>query len=120
MKYEVDVRPLLDLTETNYFMPIFECLQPVGKILPGKTLHLEFIFSPLEAVKYSVSYIGGYTLSYSVTRVTPNILICLTEFISTFRLMFLFTSQLALLQSLHLLVKDMIIISLNILMSTNR
>lgn len=53
--YEVDEGVLDRLTESNYLMPIFECLQPTGNILPRKTFPLEFIFSPIEAKRYSVS-----------------------------------------------------------------
>lgn len=53
--YEIDVGVLSNLTEANYLMPIFECLKPAGFILPGTTLPLEFVFSPMEAKRYSVS-----------------------------------------------------------------
>ena len=56
--YEVDLRPLNCLTENSYFMPIFECLQPAGKILPRSTFQLEFIFSPVEAKRYLASIVS--------------------------------------------------------------
>ena len=53
--YEVGTGILDEMTEQNYHMPIFECIKPTGSIAPGRTLPLEFIFSPVEAKKYSVS-----------------------------------------------------------------
>ena len=52
--YKVDVSVLNDLTAQNYLMPVFECLQSIGNIFPGRTLPLEFIFAPIEAKKYTV------------------------------------------------------------------
>ena len=52
--YKMDVSVLKNITERNYGMPVFECLQPAGNIFPGETLPLEFIFSPIEAKKHSV------------------------------------------------------------------
>ena len=53
--YTVDTRPLDDLQATNYLMPILKCLQPQGEIPSGCSVSLEFVFSPLEAKKYTVS-----------------------------------------------------------------
>lgn len=53
--YRVDTRPLDDLQASNYLMPILKCLQPQGEIPSGGTASLEFVFSPLEAKKYTVS-----------------------------------------------------------------
>ena len=52
--YTVDTRPLDDLQATNYLMPILKCLQPQGEIPSGCSVSLEFVFSPLEAKKYTV------------------------------------------------------------------
>ena len=52
--YTVDTRPLDDLQAYNYLMPILKCLQPQGKIPSGCSASLEFVFSPLEAKKYTV------------------------------------------------------------------
>lgn len=55
--YTVDTRPLEDLQASNYLMPILKCLQPKGEILPGCSVSIEFVFSPLEAKQYAVSII---------------------------------------------------------------
>ena len=53
--YEIDLGVLTHLTKENFSMPIFECLEPAGYIPPATTLPLEFVFSPIEAKRYSVS-----------------------------------------------------------------
>ena len=53
--YTVDTRPLDDLQASNYLMPILKCLQPQGEIPSGCSVSMEFVFSPLEAKKYTVS-----------------------------------------------------------------
>jgi hypothetical protein len=55
--YTVDTRPLDNLEASNYLMPILKCLQPQGEIPSGCSVSLEFVFSPLEAKKYTVSII---------------------------------------------------------------
>ncbi|KFP73234.1 Coiled-coil domain-containing protein 108, partial [Acanthisitta chloris] len=44
----------IEREEENFQHPIFVCLTPKGEIPPGKTGHIEWIFSPLEAKTYSV------------------------------------------------------------------
>jgi hypothetical protein len=56
--YTVDTRPLDNLEASNYLMPILKCLQPQGEIPSGCSVSLEFVFSPLEAKKYTVSIIA--------------------------------------------------------------
>ena len=55
VKYEIDVRPLDQLTNANYEHPVFECLEPIGEVLPGQTASVPWRFSPLEACTYAVS-----------------------------------------------------------------
>lgn len=40
--------------QENYDQVIFECLNPIGEILPGRTMSVEWRFSPLEAKTYMV------------------------------------------------------------------
>ncbi|XP_064646085.1 cilia- and flagella-associated protein 65-like isoform X2 [Lineus longissimus] len=54
LKYEIDTTPLEYMTYENFDHPIFECLNPVGEILPGRTAAVEWKFSPLEAKTYMV------------------------------------------------------------------
>lgn len=65
--YEIGVGVLSHLTEENYLMPIFECLEPTGYIPPATTLPLEFVFSPMEAKRYSVSNICLVRYNYYST-----------------------------------------------------
>ena len=53
--YVIDTMPLDQLRENNYLMTILECLQAKGAIPAGGSAHIEFVFSPLEARKYTVS-----------------------------------------------------------------
>ena len=55
VSYTVDTRPLDDLQTSNYLMSILKCLQPQGEVPSGCSVALEFVFSPLEAKKYTVS-----------------------------------------------------------------
>lgn len=54
MEYEVDTSMLDSVTESNYYMRVFHCLNPSGKLLAGQTLNLELIFSPMEEKRYLV------------------------------------------------------------------
>ena len=40
--------------QENFDQPIFECLNPVGDIAPGRSVAIEWRFSPLEAKTYMV------------------------------------------------------------------
>ena len=57
MEYRIDTQPLEVLRENNYLMSILECLQPSGEIPAGRTIPVQFVFSPLEAKRYVVGYI---------------------------------------------------------------
>ncbi|XP_042192118.1 cilia- and flagella-associated protein 65 [Callorhinchus milii] len=61
--YEIQTDCLKTIQEENYDHAIFQCLNPRGEILPGKTAYTEWVFSPLEAESYSVvvpiQIIGG-------------------------------------------------------------
>ncbi|XP_060910642.1 cilia- and flagella-associated protein 65 [Labrus mixtus] len=50
--YKVDRDVLCQLQVDNFNHPVLCCLNPEGKILPGETTMLEWIFSPLEAKMY--------------------------------------------------------------------
>ncbi|XP_029386708.1 cilia- and flagella-associated protein 65 [Echeneis naucrates] len=50
--YEVDRDALLQLQEENFNHPVLCCLSPEGEVPPGKTVNLEWMFSPLEAKMY--------------------------------------------------------------------
>ena len=52
VKYKIDVSPLQALQEENFDHPVFECLNPKGEILPGRSVNIEWKFSPLEAKTY--------------------------------------------------------------------
>jgi hypothetical protein len=54
LKYEIDTTPLDYMKYENFDHPIFECLNPVGEILPGRSAAVEWRFSPLEAKTYMV------------------------------------------------------------------
>ncbi|XP_023806814.1 cilia- and flagella-associated protein 65 isoform X2 [Oryzias latipes] len=51
-RYEVDSAALLQLQEDNFNHPVLRCLNPRGKVRPGGSAVLEWIFSPLEAKVY--------------------------------------------------------------------
>ncbi|KAM9364881.1 cilia- and flagella-associated protein 65 [Pholidichthys leucotaenia] len=50
--YEVDTAVLSQLQRDNFNHPVLHCISPQGEIPPGKTVMLEWIFSPLEARMY--------------------------------------------------------------------
>ncbi|XP_006820550.2 cilia- and flagella-associated protein 65-like [Saccoglossus kowalevskii] len=52
--YELDLTALEYVRQENFYHDIFECLNPTGEILPGRTAYVEWIFSPLEAKTYMV------------------------------------------------------------------
>lgn len=52
--YELDLTPLDIIEKENFDQPIFECLNPIGEIPPGRSVALEWRFSPLEAKTYMV------------------------------------------------------------------
>lgn len=52
--YQVDLTVLSQLQKDNYNHPLLRCLNPQGKVLPGQTVMLEWIFSPIEAKMYQV------------------------------------------------------------------
>ena len=54
VKYEFDLTPLKAVQEENFDHAIFECLNPVGEILPGQSATIEWLFSPLEAKTYCI------------------------------------------------------------------
>ena len=67
VSYEVDITPLHTLTQSNYLMPILQCLQSQGEVPPHGTAAVPFIFSPLEAKRYSVSPYAFTTHVYYLT-----------------------------------------------------
>lgn len=54
IQYKVDLRPLIQLEKKNYNHTIFECMNPCGTLFPGKATSLEWKFSPLECMTYTV------------------------------------------------------------------
>ena len=56
--YRIDTAPFEVLKAENYLMPVFECLQPQGTVSAHSSAALWFVFSPVEARKYTVSQ-GG-------------------------------------------------------------
>ncbi|RUS91152.1 hypothetical protein EGW08_001065, partial [Elysia chlorotica] len=52
--YECDLTPLDIIKQENFDQPIFECLNPKGQILPGRSVSIEWRFFPLEAKTYMV------------------------------------------------------------------
>uniref|UniRef100_H3C1V3 Uncharacterized protein n=1 Tax=Tetraodon nigroviridis TaxID=99883 RepID=H3C1V3_TETNG len=50
--YQVDLSVLSQLQKDNFNHPLLHCLNPEGKVLPGQTVVLEWIFSPMEAKMY--------------------------------------------------------------------
>ncbi len=56
LRYHIDTTPLEELMEENFSHPVLQCLNPGGEVEPGHTALVEWIFSPLEAKTYSVSY----------------------------------------------------------------
>lgn len=53
--YKVDLSVLSQLQKDNFDHPLLRCLNPEGNVLPGQTVMLEWIFSPMEAKMYQVS-----------------------------------------------------------------
>ena len=77
--YTIDTKPLDNLQASNYLMPILKCLQPRGEIPPGCTVPVEFVFSPLEAKKYTVSDVYYVVKSFqlhghALTFMGPHVL----------------------------------------------
>ncbi|KAK7484650.1 hypothetical protein BaRGS_00024058, partial [Batillaria attramentaria] len=54
VRYELDLTPLDIIEKENFDQPIFECLNPIGEIAPGRSMSIEWRFSPLEAKTYMV------------------------------------------------------------------
>ncbi|XP_077997157.1 cilia- and flagella-associated protein 65-like [Glandiceps talaboti] len=54
VQYELDLTALEYIRQENFNHKVFECLNPRGEILPGRTAFVEWIFSPLEAKTYMV------------------------------------------------------------------
>ncbi|XP_071101269.1 cilia- and flagella-associated protein 65-like isoform X1 [Haliotis cracherodii] len=54
VRYEFDLTPLDLIRQENFDQPIFECLNPIGEIPPGRSVALEWRFSPLEAKTYMI------------------------------------------------------------------
>ncbi|XP_060587307.1 cilia- and flagella-associated protein 65-like isoform X2 [Ruditapes philippinarum] len=54
VRYQFDLTPMELIKQENFDQPIFECLNPVGEIPPGRTLNIEWRFSPIEAKTYMV------------------------------------------------------------------
>lgn len=52
--YEFDLTPLELMKGENFDQPILECLNPRGEIPPGRSLNIEWRFSPIEAKTYMV------------------------------------------------------------------
>ncbi|XP_052236731.1 cilia- and flagella-associated protein 65-like [Dreissena polymorpha] len=54
VRYQFDLTPLDLIRQENFDQPIFECLNPMGEIPPGRSLNIEWRFSPIEAKTYMV------------------------------------------------------------------
>lgn len=54
VQYQFDLTPLDLIRQENFDQPIFECLNPTGEIPPGRSLNIEWRFSPIEAKTYMV------------------------------------------------------------------
>lgn len=52
--YEFDLTPLELIKQENFDQPIFECINPRGEIPPGRSMSVEWRFSPVEAKTYMV------------------------------------------------------------------
>lgn len=66
LRYHMDTTPLEELMEENFSHPVLQCLNPTGELEPGHTAMLEWIFSPLEAKTYTVSY-STISFSWNIT-----------------------------------------------------
>ncbi|NXP58478.1 CFA65 protein, partial [Chloropsis cyanopogon] len=51
--FEVQLDNIVKMQEKNFQHPVFVCLTPRGEVPPGATGRIEWIFSPLEAKKYT-------------------------------------------------------------------
>lgn len=54
VQFHIDLAPLDILKQENFDQAIFECLNPCGEIPPGRTMAIEWKFSPIEAKTYMV------------------------------------------------------------------
>ncbi|KAL5005595.1 hypothetical protein ScPMuIL_016753 [Solemya velum] len=54
VKFSFDLTPLELLRQENFDQPILECLNPEGEIMPGRSVAVEWRFSPVEAKTYMV------------------------------------------------------------------
>lgn len=68
--YKVDLAVLSQLQKDNFNHQILRCLNPEGEVLPGQTVMLEWIFSPIEAKMYQVSENSGIRFQFFVFLLT--------------------------------------------------
>ncbi|XP_053386703.1 cilia- and flagella-associated protein 65-like isoform X2 [Mercenaria mercenaria] len=54
VQYQFDLTPMDLIKQENFDQPVFECLNPTGEIPPGRSLNIEWRFSPIEAKTYMV------------------------------------------------------------------
>ncbi|NWI97813.1 CFA65 protein, partial [Pitta sordida] len=77
--FEVQLDNIMRIQEENFQHPVFVCLTPRGEIPPGKTGHIEWVFSPLEAKTYLVDVpihiMGGESalITFQGVGYSPNI-----------------------------------------------
>ena len=65
VQFQFDLTPLDLIRQENFDQPVFECLNPSGEIPPGRSLNIEWRFSPIEAKTYMVSVIVQIGILYS-------------------------------------------------------
>ena len=63
VQYEFDLTPLELIKQENFDQSVFECLNPRGEIPPGRTMSVEWRFSPVEAKTYMVGCCFRFSLT---------------------------------------------------------
>ena len=64
VQYEFDLTPLELIKQENFDQAIFECINPRGEIPPGRTMSVEWRFSPVEAKTYMVGCLFSVKIIY--------------------------------------------------------
>ena len=72
VNFEIETSPLDLVQSENFDIPIFECFNTKGEIQPGKSVAVEWRFSPLEAKTYMV----GQLLTMMMTSNIMHYYIC--------------------------------------------
>ena len=54
VEYRFDISALENVRSENFHQQIFSVVNPIGEVLPGQTMSIEWHFNPIEAKTYMV------------------------------------------------------------------